>query len=130
MVHGLTAFFAGVHYDAVAVVEVLRAGDLGRCPQQMTQESAIILIDIGHGAYVAAGDDEDVDRRHGIKVGEGVTKLILINRGGGNDSFNDLAEEAAHSESSLHARSCLGNGVNHNKRSSRICWFHFEPRPL
>jgi hypothetical protein len=71
----------------------------------VTQERTIVLIGIGHGVYVTAGDDEDVDWRLRMKVGKGVTELILVNRGGGNDSFNDLAEEAAHSESSVHGRS-------------------------
>jgi hypothetical protein len=58
----------------------------------VTQQRAILFIGFDHGADVPAWDDEDVDWRLGMKIGEGVTKLVLVNRGGENDSFNDLAE--------------------------------------
>jgi hypothetical protein len=109
---------------------MLVAGNLCRRPYEVTQQRAINLIGIGHGAYVTAGDDEDVDWRLGMKVGECVAELILIDGRGGNDSFNDLAEQAAHSESSVHARSCHGNEMSSNERGTRMCWFHFEPRPF
>ena len=75
---------------------------------------------------MAARDDEDVDWGLGVKVGEGVAKLILVNRGGGDGSFNDLAEQAAHSESSVHGASGHGDEMSGNERGSLSNWFHFE----
>jgi hypothetical protein len=108
MVHGLAAFHAGIHYDAVTVVKVLAPGDLCCRPQQVAEKSAIVLIGIVHGADVLAGNDENVYWRLGMNVGEGVANLILVNGGGGNGSFNDFAEHAAHGETSVHGRSCHG----------------------
>ncbi len=104
MVHGLAAFRACIHNDAVTAVKVLGAGDLRRHPEQVTEQRAIALIGIAHGADVPAGNDEDVDWRLGMKVGEGVTGLILVNGGGWYSTFDDLAEQAAHSETSVHER--------------------------
>ena len=104
MIDGLAAFVAGIDDDAVSVVEALGAGDLSGCPEQVTEEGAIALFGIGHGGDVLAWDDEHVNRGLGVNVGEGVAKLVLEDGGGGDVSFNDLAEEAAHMAPSVTRR--------------------------
>ena len=121
MVHGLAAFHAGIHNDAVTVVKVLGPGDLCRRPKQVTEQGLIALTGIDNGTDVPAGDNENVHRRLGVKVGEGVAKLILVNGGGGNGTFNDLAEQAAHSETSVHGRCCIEEDPSSNVCGTRIC---------
>lgn len=111
MVDGLAAFYAGIHNDSVAFVELDGAGKLRRDPLQVAEQRVVAGTGISHGGDVPAGDDEYMDWGHGMNVGEGVSELILENRDGGNDAFNDLAEEAAHSESSVHGRCCRGNEI-------------------
>jgi hypothetical protein len=108
MVDRLAAVGAGVDDDAIAVAELFGAGDLRGDPVQVAEEASLALIGVGHGIDVLARDDEDVDGRLGMQVGEGVGQVVGINGGGGNASFGDLAKDAAHDEISLHGSSCGG----------------------
>jgi molybdopterin guanine dinucleotide-containing S/N-oxide reductase-like protein len=51
---------------------------------------------------VFAGHDEHVDRSPGADVGERIALLVLIDRGRGDASIDDLAEKATHGVTSLH----------------------------
>jgi hypothetical protein len=42
-----------------------------------------------------------MDGRLGVKVGEGVAELVLVDRRGGDASINDLAKYATHGGTSL-----------------------------
>ena len=46
----------------------------------MTEEGAIALLSVAKGIYVFARDDENVHRRFGVDVREGISLLILIDR--------------------------------------------------
>jgi len=101
MVYGLAAVGAGIHDDAVALAKLFGAGDLRGYPKQVTEKRALARVDIHHGIDVLARDDEDVDGRLGMKIGEGISQVVGINGGGGNASISDLAKDAAHNETSV-----------------------------
>ena len=101
MVDGLAAVAAGVEHHAVAIGEALFAGDLGRGPEEVAQQRLIALISIRERIDVLARHHEHVDRRLRVNVREGIAELVLVDGGGRNGSFNDLAEEAAHGVTSV-----------------------------
>jgi len=76
MLDGLAAVGAGIHYDAIAVAELLRLGDLSGHPMQVAEQRSVALIGLGHGGDVLARDDEDVDGRLGVQVGESVGQIV------------------------------------------------------
>jgi hypothetical protein len=115
MIHSLSAIFPGIHNNAISIVKAFAPGNLRSRPQQMTEQGTPFLIDIIHGPDVFARNNQHVNRRLGVKIGKSVAKLILVNGSGGNASLNDLAEEAAHSETSVHAASCI------RERASKNC---------
>ena len=51
-----------------------------------------------------ARDDQNVNRRLRVNVGEGITKLVLIDGSGRYASIQNLAEEAAHNAFSVQER--------------------------
>jgi len=101
MVHGLAAVFSGVDDNAVALGESLGLGDGGSGLEQMAEEGGLVRAGVVQGGEVLAGNDENVDGRLGMDVGEGVAEVVLMDGGGGDGSLSDLAEEAAHDETSV-----------------------------
>jgi len=102
MIDGLAAVGAGVDDDAIAVVESLGAGNIGCYRDEMAEERAMSGIGFGEGNDVLAGRDENMHRGLRVDVSEGVTLVVLVDGLRRNASFDDLAEEAAHGEISLH----------------------------
>ena len=86
MIDGLAAVFSGVDHQAITLDQTLFAGDLGGCPQQVSEQLAIRLIRVVQRGEVFAWRDQNMDGRLGVKVGEGVAKLVLVDRLGGDAS--------------------------------------------
>lgn len=62
----------------------------------MTEECLLAGIGLVERGDVLAGHDEDVHGSFGVDVCECVGVLVLMNGGGRNLAFDDLAEDAAH----------------------------------
>ena len=96
VVDGLAAVGAGVDDEAVAVGEVLGAGDFADGVEEMAEERFVILRRMGMRGEVVLGDDEDVGGSLRVEVREGESLLVFVDAGGGDFSRDDLAEETAH----------------------------------
>jgi len=96
MVDRLAAVGAGVDDQAVAVGKVLCAGDFAGGVEELAEALGVVLRGVRVRSDVVFGDDEDVDRRLRIDVGEGEGVLVLVDAGGGDFAGDDFAEEAAH----------------------------------
>ena len=101
MIDGLSAVGAGVDHQAIALGQTLVAGNLGGGPQQVAEQLAIRLIRFVHRGNVFARCHQHMDRRLGVEVGEGVARLVLVDRRGGNASVNDLTKDATHNDTSV-----------------------------
>lgn len=101
MLDGLAAVFSGIDHQAVALGQAFLASDLGGCPQQVSEQRAIHLIDVVHGGDVLSRHHQNMDGRLGVEIGEGVAELVLVDRLRGNASINDLTKYATHSGTSL-----------------------------
>ena len=108
MIDGLAAVLAGVDHHPIALGEALGAGDLGRGPQQVSEQRAVTLHALGQRGDMFAGRDQHMHRRLRMKVREGVALLVLVDGRGGDASVNDLAKEATHSETSVQERDRAG----------------------
>ena len=93
---GLAAVGAGVDDEAVALGEVLLAGDFGGGLQEMAQECGVGGFAVGHGGDVAFGDDEDVGGSLWGDVWEGEGLVVFVEAGYGDGAGGDFAEEAVH----------------------------------
>lgn len=102
MVNGLAAIISGIYDDAIAFAQTLSTGDLRGYPLQMAEQGTTAFVSINHRRDVPAGNDENMDRRLGMDVGEGVAHLILVNGRGGNGTLDNFAKETAHRETSVH----------------------------
>ena len=96
VVDGLAAVGAGVDDEAVAVGEVLPAGDFAGCVEEVAEGGFVVLRGVGVGGQVVFGDDEDVGGGLGIDVREGEGLLVFVDAGGGDFAGDDFAEEAGH----------------------------------
>jgi len=96
MIDGLAAVFAGVDDDTIAFAEAFVAGNRGGCIQEMAEQVAVVSGCVVERGEVFTGNDENVDRRDRMNVGEGVAELVLVDGSGGNGTFGDLAEDAGH----------------------------------
>jgi hypothetical protein len=92
MVDGLAAVMAGVENDAVAAGEFLFAGNLGGGPEQVAEQRGMVRTGISEGCEMFARNDEHVDGRLRVDVGEGVTQRVLIDGRGRDASIDDFAE--------------------------------------
>jgi hypothetical protein len=91
---GLAAVGAGVDDDAVAVGEVLLAGDFGGGGEELAEERGVGGGGVGERGDVLFGDDEDVDGGLGVDVREGEDVVVLIEASDGDGAGGNLAEEA------------------------------------
>ena len=94
MFDGLSAVIAGIYDDAVSVGEALLARNFCRCEHKLAEEGLIFSFGVGDRTDVPARDDEDVGGRFWVDVREGVERIILVDRCGGDLAFGDLAENA------------------------------------
>jgi len=92
----LAAVGAGVDDEAVAVGEILLAGDLAGCVEEVAEGGCVVLRGVGVGGQVVFGDDEDVGGGLGVDVREGEGLLVFVDAGGGDFAGDDFAEEAGH----------------------------------
>jgi len=104
MVDSLAAVRAGVDDQAVAVGEVLGAGDFHGCGEEMAEHGGVLRRGMGVGGEVLLGDEQDMDRRLRIDVREGEDVVILIEALGGDGTGCDFAEEAIHKDKIREAR--------------------------
>ena len=93
---GLAAVGAGVDDEAVALGEVLLAGDFGGGLQELAEERGVGGFAVGHGGDVVFGDDEDVSGGLGVDVREGEGLVVFVEAGYGDGAGGDFAEEAVH----------------------------------
>ena len=96
MVYGLAAVFAGVDDHPITFREAFGTGDFGGGAEQVAEQSFVASPGIGERADMLAREDKHMGRRLRIDVREGVAELVLVEGFGGNASFDDLAEDAAH----------------------------------
>src|SRR5271165_4398033 len=75
----------------------------------MPKKGAFALIGLDEGRNVLAGNDQDVHWSFGVDVGKGVAQRILEDGRGRNLTFDNLAEQAAHSEPSVQDRNCVAS---------------------
>jgi hypothetical protein len=92
MLDGLAAVFSGVDHQAVTLDQALLAGNFGGCPQQVSEQRGIRFIGVVHRGDVFSRYHQNMDGRLGVKVGEGVAELVLVDRLRGDASVNDLAK--------------------------------------
>jgi hypothetical protein len=92
VIDGLAAIFAGVDDDAVAFGKALVAGDLRGGLEKMAEEFAVLSAGVVERCEMFSGDDENVDGRLRMNVGEGVAELVLVDGGGWNGALSDFAE--------------------------------------
>src|ERR1039458_7446812 len=104
VVNGLAAVRAGVYDNAVALGKLFDSCNLCRCRQQLTEHQCVTNLGVAERVDVLARHDEHMRWRLGMQVGEGVAELILVNRLGRDGSFNDFAEGATHSGTSVQER--------------------------
>ncbi len=104
VVHRLATVFASVHNDAIALGKPLFAGELRGSQEQMAEQSPPVFVRLIDGADVLAGNEKQMYRRLRMDVGEGVDEVVLVDGGGGNLAFYDLAKDAAHGVVSVHGR--------------------------
>lgn len=126
MIHGLAAVFAGVDDDAIAFAKALVAGDCGGCREEVAEQIAIRGAGIVERGKVFAGNDENVDGRLRVEIGEGVTELVLVDGGGRDGTIGDLAEEAGHGVTSL-ARPVYNRAGKRAERTSESEHPGFRP---
>lgn len=96
MLDGLAAIFSGIDDDAIPLREAFLAGDFCGDPEQMSEERGMVRTGISKRGEMLARNDEDMHGSFGSDVSEGVALLVLIDRRGGDASFNDFAEQTAH----------------------------------
>jgi hypothetical protein len=96
VIHGLTTVFAGIDDDAVAFAEAFVARNRGRCVEEVTENVAVLSAGVVERGEVFAGNDENVDGGLRMKIGEGVTQVVLVDGGGGDGAIGDFAKEAGH----------------------------------
>ena len=101
VVDRLPAVFAVVDDDAVSLVQAARAGNLRSCSQKMTQQKPVVLLRARQRVKMLARGNQNMGRRLRVDVRKGVALLILINSGGRNCAFNNLAKQAAHNGTSV-----------------------------
>jgi len=99
VVDGLAAIGAGVDDQAVAVGEVLGAGDFAGGVEELAEDAGVVLGGVGVRGEVVLGDDEDVRGGLGVDVREGEGVLVFVEAGDGDFAGDDFAEEAGHEES-------------------------------
>jgi hypothetical protein len=92
MIHGLTAIFACVDHDAIAVGESLLFGDSFDGEQEVSHEGVVLGFGIGEFGDRLLGDDEDVDGGLGVEVAEGEGEVVFVDDIGGDFFANDFAE--------------------------------------
>ena len=119
MIDGLAAVFAGVDDYAIALAEAFVAGNRGGCIQEMAEQVAVVSGCVVERGEVFTGNDENVDRRDRMNVGEGVAELVLVDGSGGNGTFGDLAEDAGHGVTSR-ARPVYNRAVEWGTRSGLL----------
>lgn len=101
VIHGLATVAAGADDGAISVVQALGSRDLGRCPEQVAEKCLVFGSGVGQRGDVFAGNDQDVGRRFGIDVEEGIALIILINGGRWDGAVGDAAKEAVHTGNSV-----------------------------
>lgn len=84
MVDRLSAVIAGVDDDAIPVVQILTAGDLGGGAHQVAEERGVLPICLRERRDVKLGDDQKVSGRLRVDVGEGDAELVFVETIGGN----------------------------------------------
>jgi hypothetical protein len=100
----LAAVFAGVDHDAITLVEVPGASDFSRDPEQVSEQGTMGRFTLGEGGDVFARGHQHMNRSLRTEIGKGVAELVLVDGGGGDASFNDVAEEATHNANSVQER--------------------------
>ncbi len=94
MVHGLAGVGAAVADDAEAAGQSLLRGDLRADREAVARQRGVVVIYFRDGSDVLLRDDQDVRRRLGIDVPEGVAEFVLIDLCAGDLTGNDGAEQA------------------------------------
>ena len=70
VVDGLSAVRAGVENDAIAAVKLCGAGDFGGLSKQMAQQRRLRRLCLCQRGDVFLGNNQQVGRCLGVKVGE------------------------------------------------------------
>jgi len=107
VVDGLATMLSSVNDHTVSFAKTFVARNFRSGLHKMAEESTLASIGFFERADMLAGHNEDVNRRLGIDVGESVSELVLMDCGGWNLAFDDLAEETTHGVDSVHGR-CAG----------------------
>jgi hypothetical protein len=100
VVYGLAAVGAGVDDEAVAVGEVVLAGEVSGDVEEMAEGGFVVERGMGVAGDVVFGDDEEVGGGLGVDVCEGDGGVVFVEAGGGDFSGDDFAEEAGHTVNS------------------------------
>lgn len=79
VVYGLSAVFASIDNGAVSLRESLRAGDLGCSPVEMTKQFLVLLLRVGNGRDMFSRHNQNMHRRLGTHIREGVAVVVLVN---------------------------------------------------
>ena len=103
VVDGLAAIRAGVEDDAIAAVEPICPRDFGGLGKQVAQQRRLRRPGLRQRRDVFLGNDQQMGRRLGAKVGEAEAQLVLVDALGRDAAGDDLSEDAigTHSETSI-----------------------------
>ena len=104
MIDRLAAVCAGVDHYPIALRQALFPGQICCDPQEVAQKGGMLLAGLGQRNQVLPGRNQEMHRRLGMNIGEGVTAVVLVFGIGWDASIHDLAEKAAHNRTSVQER--------------------------
>ena len=78
VVDGLATVRAGVDNQAIAIGEILLAGDFVRCGEKVAEHGRVLRRGVGVRGKVLFGDEQDVYRRLRVDIREGEDVVVLI----------------------------------------------------
>jgi hypothetical protein len=101
MVDCLAAVFGRVDHYPISFKKLIVAGQICAHPEQMSEQCGVFFAGFGKRSQMFTRDNQDVNRRLGMDIGEGVAFVILVNGSRRDASFDDPAEKAAHNRISV-----------------------------
>lgn len=100
VVDRLAAIRSSVDNGSISLRQAFGTGDFGGSPVQVSEQFLVFSLRVPDGWDMLPRNDEDVNRRLRLHVGEGVAVVVLIDGFGRDAAVNDLAEDTAHGQKS------------------------------
>jgi hypothetical protein len=113
----LPAILSRINDDAVSAAQTLLPRNVSSHLEQMAKQVSMVNVRFAQRHNVLSRNDQQVYRSFGVDIAEYVTEFVLVDSARWNASFNDFAEDATHSETSVHAVSG-GENMGENARAN------------